>query len=502
MVKFVGSRVFFFSNNIKFSLLFHSFAESRPCCINIWNKWIDFCFSLHHSLEKLFEKLAYLIGLRPYITIIVSLILTLTLMAGFYRFRMETRSDKLFVPENSRSIQDMDKASKYFTLKFRAEEFIMKSANSKPVLRTEVFQAALDLHNHISKIKDTEDICLLTSLPSNSTKSCIGLNYLELFNFYINTTKDILARLTEAYNRNVPMSNLKLPKSNFPSMFGGLKTDAKNNTVLSAGAIKITYFLKYHDTEDLYQQALTWEKTFSDYLASQETALKSKGIDLFYYSGRSLDDSISSSAFDDLKLIIISFVLMIAFCFVCNARCRRRVNGHMLLALAGINAVILGIGSSFGLVMFTGTPFVGMVGVLPFLILGVGIDDMFILIDTLDQRLPNIRGLDRLTATLSHAGASITMTTVTDLVAFAVSTVTTFAAIRYFCLYAALAITFVYLLMVTFFIAVMRLDVNRVEAGRHDFCPCCISQKYVANPWLLEKSDFSNKVSLIYFLVQ
>lgn len=48
---------------------------------------------------------------------------------------------------------------------------------------------------------------------------------------------------------------------------------------------------------------------------------------------------------------------------------------------AGIGCIALGIGSGFGLVMLTGQYFVAFVGTLPFLVLGVGIDDMFIILD-------------------------------------------------------------------------------------------------------------------------
>ena len=42
---------------------------------------------------------------------------------------------------------------------------------------------------------------------------------------------------------------------------------------------------------------------------------------------------------------------------------------------------MFGIGSGFGLVLLSGNYYVGFVGTLPFLVLGVGIDDMFIMVD-------------------------------------------------------------------------------------------------------------------------
>ncbi|KAJ7385699.1 Patched domain-containing protein 3 [Desmophyllum pertusum] len=67
------------------------------------------------------------------------------------------------------------------------------------------------------------------------------------------------------------------------------------------------------------------------------------------------------------------------------------------------------------------------------------------------------------------------MTTVTDLVAFAVSTSTSFPAIRYFCIYAALTVTFSFLMVVTYFVAIMTYDVRRIKSGRRDCLPFCLA---------------------------
>ena len=49
--------------------------------------------------------------------------------------------------------------------------------------------------------------------------------------------------------------------------------------------------------------------------------------------------------------------------------------------IVGVTCCIFGIGAGYGLVMLAGNFFVSFVGTLPFLVLGVGIDDMFIIID-------------------------------------------------------------------------------------------------------------------------
>ena len=121
---------------------------------------------------------------------------------------------------------------------------------------------------------------------------------------------------------------------------------------------------------------------------------------------------------------------MITFACVMLGKFLNPLTGHSLLANAGVFAVALGILAGFGLAMWCRVPFVTIVGVLPFLVLGIGIDDMFILVDELDRQPRDMSKNYIINAVMAHSRATVTMTTMTDLAAFAVSTSTSFPAIR------------------------------------------------------------------------
>ena len=80
--------------------------------------------------------------------------------------------------------------------------------------------------------------------------------------------------------------------------------------------------------------------------------------------------------------------------------------------------------------------------------------------------------------TLRHAGVAITITSVTDLLAFGIGATTILPALQSFCLFAAFGILFVFLYMVTFFLAFFSLDQRRIESFRN--CCCCC---YVHKDW-------------------
>ena len=59
-----------------------------------------------------------------------------------------------------------------------------------------------------------------------------------------------------------------------------------------------------------------------------------------------------------------------------------------------------------------------MSGVIPILILGIGVDDMFVICNAIDQQPFNLPAEERVKKAMSHAGPSITITSITDGIAF------------------------------------------------------------------------------------
>ena len=188
------------------------------------------------------------------------------------------------------------------------------------------------------------------------------------------------------------------------------------------------YLMRDPDDEQASEKVLKWEKSFIDKAASFVNTLSC--FEVHYMSERSLDDAIAESSGSDVTLVSITFSLMITFACIMLGKFLNPLTGHSLLANAGVFAVALGILSGFGLAMWCRVPFVSIVGVLPFLVLGIGIDDMFILVDELDRQPRESSKTEIIKAVMAHSGATVTMTTLTDLVAFAVSTSTSFPAIR------------------------------------------------------------------------
>ena len=91
---------------------------------------------------------------------------------------------------------------------------------------------------------------------------------------------------------------------------------------------------------------------------------------------------------------------------------------RVVSAMLGLCCVGLSIVSGYGISFLLGFKFSRMHGVLPFLILGLGVDDMFVIVNTIDQTPDHLTAKERLRRGLMHAGPYITITSVTDGVSF------------------------------------------------------------------------------------
>mgnify|MGYP001283523882 CR=1 FL=1 len=102
----------------------------------------------------------------------------------------------------------------------------------------------------------------------------------------------------------------------------------------------------------------------------------------------------------------------------------------------GMVLIGMSLGSAFGFCFYIGLWFGELHSSLPFLLLGIGVDDMYVIVQGIsnlsdsDKKLPIP---DRIGIAMKHAGVSITVTSVTDMAAFLIgsSSVSFFLYILY-----------------------------------------------------------------------
>ena len=423
--------------------------------------------------------------MHPCWVILLTHVLVLFFATGFVFLNFEKNTAKLYNPQNSQAEKDLNSASKYFPLKFRREMVILKTKNQdrKGVLTKRCFIEALQLNRAITSLEGYTKYCLKDPF----TQQCIAITPLEIFHYNKTYLTNVTSKLSSVYkNESYLMSNGRPPFYNFPAIFGkSLKIE--QGAIKSADVVQMIYVIKDPENEKEYKEILKFEEEFLNTVMKMKDQLKF--VDVFYSSARSIDDAVNESSISDLTLFLITFLIMIIFACLASGNFTNPTKGHALLATSCIIAVCYGIICGLGFGMWLGVPFISIVGFLPFLVLGVGLDDMFIIVNEYD-RLPSGLSVVRcVSLVMKNIGSSITMTTVTTLTAYLISTSTSFLAIRYFCLYATFCIAFSYLFVVGFFVAALSLDGRRIKVGRLDCLPCLSLKESKAD----EKDDTNDK---------
>jgi Niemann-Pick C1 protein len=195
---------------------------------------------------------------------------------------------------------------------------------------------------------------------------------------------------------------------------------------------------------------------------------------------RSLDDELLRAVSGDIPLFSLTMILMCSFCCIVLGKSgsgsgSKWISSRILLANGGIGLVMFAMIGGYGLCAGLGFEFTQLQQILPFILIGIGVDDMVIIVSALDrvsELEPTLPVATRVGKAFARCGLSITLTSATDITAFLLGSVSKLPAIRLFCLYAAAAILLTYCFMCTGFAAMLALDISRMEGGRYDCCPC------------------------------
>jgi len=200
-----------------------------------------------------------------------------------------------------------------------------------------------------------------------------------------------------------------------------------------------------------------------------------RGFEVYSFTARSFNDVSFATIFFDVWKMLGGYVIMFFYTVFMLGRINKR-EIRLYLAGFGILACILGLGASLGLSFMFGLEYNQTHNILPFIAIGIGIDDMFVIMAcwynlAKDQAKAGLPLAERVGLTMEHAGVSVTVTSITDILAFGIGACTIMPGLSSFCITAAVCIAFIFMLQTSWTVAWLVLDQQRIERNRHGIFP-------------------------------
>eukprot|EP00816_Leptocylindrus_hargravesii_P001741 CAMPEP_0196806760 /NCGR_PEP_ID=MMETSP1362-20130617/6674_1 /TAXON_ID=163516 /ORGANISM="Leptocylindrus danicus, Strain CCMP1856" /LENGTH=915 /DNA_ID=CAMNT_0042180381 /DNA_START=5 /DNA_END=2752 /DNA_ORIENTATION=+ len=231
-------------------------------------------------------------------------------------------------------------------------------------------------------------------------------------------------------------------------------------------------------TEDEYEDIMDFENDALDNCLDMRDDWADGGFSGFRLEVNAETSSPNENARgaqQDLPLVGAAFIVMGAYCAVVLGKCHP-VKSQALLGFGAVVGILMSTSAGYGLALIIGQPFTNLALILPFILVGVGLDDAFILTGEFALTNPEDSLNDRLLNMILKGGAAISITTLTNIIAFALGSSSNIPAASWFCVYAAFSIMFDFIVQITYFVALIMFDQKRISANKYD-CAVCVTRK-------------------------
>eukprot|EP00879_Flechtneria_rotunda_P012269 GHRR01012815.1.p1 GENE.GHRR01012815.1~~GHRR01012815.1.p1 ORF type:complete len:1130 (+),score=344.72 GHRR01012815.1:967-4356(+) len=227
--------------------------------------------------------------------------------------------------------------------------------------------------------------------------------------------------------------------------------------------------------------ALAWEEAFVQLAKTELSSMAAAAkLSLAFQAERSVEDELKRESYADASVVAISYLVMLGYIALALAALpppqqllQVFVLSRASLGAGGVLIVASSVAGSLGLCsMFGMWSTLIIMEVIPFLVLAVGVDNMFVLAHALARQDPTLPLVTRAGLALGSAGPSITLAASCEVLAFGLGSLTPMPAVRNFSLCAATAVLLDFILQVTVFMALLVLDSKRLQQSRLDCLPC------------------------------
>ncbi|KAI3459954.1 hypothetical protein Pfo_016617 [Paulownia fortunei] len=463
-------------------------------------------------MSKFYRRYGTWVARNPILVLCSSVAIVLVLCLGLISFQVETRPEKLWVGPGSRAAEEKKFFDSHLAPFYRIEQLIIATIpdtvhGKAPSIMTESnINLLFDIQKKVDAIRanysgmmvSLTDICMKPLGKDCATQSVLQYFKMDPGNYDGFGGLEHVEYCFQHYtSADMCMSAFKAPLDPSTAL-GGFS----GNNYSEASAFIVTYPVNNAiDKEGNYtKRAVAWEKAFIQ-LAKEELlpTVQSKNLTLAFSSESSVEEELKRESTADAITILISYLVMFAYISLAlgdtPSFSSYYISSKVLLGLSGVMLVMLSVLGSVGFFSAIGVKSTLIImEVIPFLVLAVGVDNMCILVHAVKRQQLELPIEGRISNALVEVGPSITLASLSEVLAFAVGSFIPMPACRVFSMFAALAVLVDFLLQVTAFVALIVFDFLRAEDNRIDCFPC---MKLSSSNSYLDRGSHQQKPGLL-----
>ncbi|XP_023935051.2 patched domain-containing protein 3 isoform X1 [Bicyclus anynana] len=426
-------------------------------------------------LNRSFYKLGLVVGKQPGYFIIIPVLLTLLMITGYQRVHYEMDPEYLFSPVSGQGKLERRIVEEYFKVNYshrfnvgritRPGRFgrviIVAKDNDTNMLRTEVWKELRQLDEYVQNVTVT----LENGDTFSYREECARWEGQCFVNDILNLDKIIGEVERGELNLTFPImfNPVTWEAHAFPVFFGG--STVVDDVIVSVPAVQLVWFLRT-DTKLQQERGAAWEDAFLDAVGIAEDTGRFKHISIARFASRTLDHELEKNTKTVIPFFSSTFILMGIFSIV-TCMMGDWVRSKPWLGLLGNISAVMATAAAFGCAIYIGISFIGINLAAPFLMIGIGIDDTFVMLAAWRRTSPKLSVPERMAIMLSEAAVSITITSVTDMLSFFIGIFSPFPSVQIFCMYSGLAVCFTFVWHLTFFSGCVAVSGYREKQNRH-----------------------------------
>jgi len=168
-------------------------------------------------------------------------------------------------------------------------------------------------------------------------------------------------------------------------------------------------------------------------------------------------DAFVVDVYADLKLVFMAVGIILIYTIVILSSCSP-IHLRVWVAIVGLLTIGISYAASYSICGIAGWQTASIHSLLSFILLCIGVDDMYVISNALDQTDFNLSIEERFKITFYNAGTNVSVTTATNIVSFAISTIANTIALQSFCIYATVAVLYAWLTVMTTYSCVLVWD--------------------------------------------